>query len=66
MKSIYIESEQPLKRIRMKKKRPGELVSDDKIGSPEDDRLWIKVFNMVIDKLGGSTETRFVKRRAST
>lgn len=63
MEDIYIESELPSKRIRTIKKMPVELASDATLGSSSEDRFRIKVFNVVMDKIGQSTETRFVNQR---
>lgn len=63
MEDIYIESELPTKRIRTIKKMPGELASDAKIGSSSEDRFRIKVFNVIIDKISQSIETRFINQK---
>nr|CAD7443921.1 unnamed protein product [Timema bartmani] len=63
VESLCIDSELPRKRLRKVKKMPGEMAEDGEIGSSEEDRFRIKVFNIVVDKLSQSIKTRFADQK---
>lgn len=55
---IEVESKLPEKRIRKKKRMPGELASDEVINNPVKS-FEVKVFNVILDKATTSLKTRF-------